>query len=279
MNKAIYRYDLGDIVAIFLLGFICGFTVSYFCFSSPPSSYGVRDNLGPIGLLKEKRMDLKECSKCKEHKSLLEFNPEPRVKDGLRADCKSCQYAIQNKRYYAEHFKPEAKERAREAYRRGEIQKPLFCERCGSQAKLEKHHPDYTKSLQVKWLCHKCHSQIHHFFNNEELSVIRRAAERNDCYGDDFLILLAIRKAENGRDKLAFGIMDERANTFEKQAGWCAATIVKNRGRWEKAGTPEDFIKWFSVRYCPLDCLNWERNVRFWFRRLKNGCERICGVI
>jgi len=106
-------------------------------------------------------METKQCSKCKKHKPLSEFNPEQRVKDGLRADCKSCQYAIQSKRYYAEHFKPEAKEIAREAYRQGKIQKPLFCERCRQTKRLEKHHPDYEKPTKIIWVCRRCHSLIH----------------------------------------------------------------------------------------------------------------------
>ena len=107
------------------------------------------------------------------------------------------------------------------------------------------------------------------FFDEHELSIIQKAAERNDCYGDDFLILLAIRKAENGRDKLAFGIMNEKADTFDKQAGWCAATIVKNRGRWELAGRPESFVGYLSKRYCPLNYLVWKRNVEYWIERFK----------
>lgn len=129
-------------------------------FHHSPPSMGV-GKLAPIDFLKDSKMELKQCSKCKKFRPLSGFNPEPRVKDGLRADCKSCQYAIQSKRYYAEHFKPEAKERAREAYRRGEIQKPLFCERCGLNKPLVRHHPDYEKPIKIMWVCRKCHSQIH----------------------------------------------------------------------------------------------------------------------
>ncbi len=69
-----------------------------------------------------------------------------------------------------------------------------------------------------------------------EYKVIKQAADRNQCYGDDFIILLAIRKAENGRKGLEFGVMHPRAidTNLDIQAGWCAATIVKNRVRWER---------------------------------------------
>lgn len=32
-----------------------------------------------------------------------------------------------------------------------------FCEDCGSNQRLEMHHPDYSQPLKVITLCHKCH--------------------------------------------------------------------------------------------------------------------------
>lgn len=35
------------------------------------------------------------------------------------------------------------------------------CFKCGSIENLEKHHPDYSKPLEIITLCRKCHTLIH----------------------------------------------------------------------------------------------------------------------
>lgn len=37
-----------------------------------------------------------------------------------------------------------------------------FCEKCGTtEVKLERHHPDYSKPLEVVTLCRLCHEKLH----------------------------------------------------------------------------------------------------------------------
>lgn len=44
----------------------------------------------------------------------------------------------------------------------GKIKRPVKCSRCDQPHKrIEGHHPDYTKPLDVVWLCPPCHSVIH----------------------------------------------------------------------------------------------------------------------
>jgi len=44
----------------------------------------------------------------------------------------------------------------------GYIEKPLSCSLCGENDKrIEAHHTDYEKALEVQWLCQSCHANIH----------------------------------------------------------------------------------------------------------------------
>lgn len=54
----------------------------------------------------------------------------------------------------------------RYALKRGKLIKKEYCERCGvsgekKHSKLNAHHKDYLKPLEVIWLCPVCHSAIH----------------------------------------------------------------------------------------------------------------------
>lgn len=41
------------------------------------------------------------------------------------------------------------------------IIRPNQCEKCKAVAKTEGHHTDYSKPLEVAWLCRKCHRAEH----------------------------------------------------------------------------------------------------------------------
>lgn len=44
---------------------------------------------------------------------------------------------------------------------KGTMTKPDKCELCAKKAKVEGHHEDYSKPLDVLWLCKSCHTKIH----------------------------------------------------------------------------------------------------------------------
>lgn len=44
--------------------------------------------------------------------------------------------------------------------RNGLLLKPLMCEKCMKKSKLEAHHEDYTKPLEIIWCCKSCHGLL-----------------------------------------------------------------------------------------------------------------------
>lgn len=85
-----------------------------------------------------------------------------------------------NVRYERERAStPELKARQalRHAVQSGAVQKPSTCEVCGGEVesrRLHGHHEDYSKPLDVEWLCTLCHGARHRL-DNEDLQ--KRRAE------------------------------------------------------------------------------------------------------
>ena len=128
---------------------------------------------------------MKKCFKCNELQPLSEFYRHPRMADGHFGKCKRCVRAYQQERA---HSHPEvhrawldreaAEGRPRRskysaarrrlyavvhrAVRRGEVVKPEVCEVAGCErVDIEAHHPDYSRPLQVVWVCRTHHRAIH----------------------------------------------------------------------------------------------------------------------
>ena len=49
------------------------------------------------------------------------------------------------------------------AIRDGRLIRPSNCEKCGIHCKPQGHHDDYSKKLDVRWLCVDCHNEFHNF--------------------------------------------------------------------------------------------------------------------
>jgi hypothetical protein len=47
------------------------------------------------------------------------------------------------------------------AIARGTLHKPDICSKCGATGDIAGHHEDYTKPLEVVWLCKLCHGELH----------------------------------------------------------------------------------------------------------------------
>lgn len=48
-----------------------------------------------------------------------------------------------------------------DAVYRGLVQRRNVCDLCGSSGKIHGHHPDYSKPLDVIWVCTICHGKLH----------------------------------------------------------------------------------------------------------------------
>jgi len=47
------------------------------------------------------------------------------------------------------------------AVKLGILSKPKECSKCGQMKRIEGHHEDYSKPLEVIWLCNPCHQALH----------------------------------------------------------------------------------------------------------------------
>ena len=123
------------------------------------------------------------CKDCGEDKLVTDFGTHPNMANGRRSSCKKCRSAstidwfnnrggkkfrtIEKKRKY----KKTQKERFPEKYKArtavsnaiacGTLTADKECNRCGSDGLLHGHHPDYSKPLEVEWLCVPCHTKEH----------------------------------------------------------------------------------------------------------------------
>lgn len=50
------------------------------------------------------------------------------------------------------------------AVKTGKLTRPKTCSKCGMEGKVEGHHPDHTKFLEVVWLCRCCHMEEHRVY-------------------------------------------------------------------------------------------------------------------
>ena len=74
---------------------------------------------------------------------------------------KDVYYDIMSRQYQKHKHKISARNKLHMATKRGLIAKPTLCDVCGLYGKLDGHHDDYDKPLEVRWLCRNCHNTIH----------------------------------------------------------------------------------------------------------------------
>lgn len=69
-------------------------------------------------------------------------------------------------------YKRNAHTKLKRAIEKGSIVKPNKCGICGkTNCEIQGHHYDYSKPLDVIWLCTECHGKVHRKYNKIELLI------------------------------------------------------------------------------------------------------------
>ena len=133
---------------------------------------------------------MKICFACQVEKPFSDFYRHSKMKDGYLGKCKDCQKAAIRdfRRANPEKLRERDKQRAmqparkkqilarqkkwQKRHKRGAVHSAVYrakkagilvptpCEKCGCE-NVQAHHEDYTKPLEVRWLC-KFHHQKEH---------------------------------------------------------------------------------------------------------------------
>ncbi len=83
-------------------------------------------------------------------------------RDAHRRYRETLKYKAAFARYRAENTeKRKAQIGVMNALARGDLVRPSICSLCHDPCTPHGHHPDYTKPLDVVWLCHNCHVLTH----------------------------------------------------------------------------------------------------------------------
>ncbi len=82
------------------------------------------------------------------------------------------------KNYREKHpEKIKAHGKVRAALKINELSKPVECEICKKKKILEAHHEDYSRPLEVIWICRQCHIKLHRKKLDEYLDPCRNSAK------------------------------------------------------------------------------------------------------
>lgn len=118
-------------------------------------------------------MTEKTCTECKKKKQTVDFHRNHKMKDGRLSVCKDCRnHALKAYRATDERraiqLKHSLKWKANNPIKRNahskvnkNLTRPNNCEKCSYSGDVHAHHTDYSRPLDVIWLCPKCHSNEH----------------------------------------------------------------------------------------------------------------------
>lgn len=132
----------------------------------------------------------KVCSTCKQSKDLADFFRDRTKKDGHQYRCIECHRKynpykpdlfkkryILNREYFNQKIHDWAVKNKEKCSAHSKVQRALIkgelyrkpCEVCGA-IKVDAHHDDYSKPLEVRWLCKSHHMKLH-FKDSKSVTV------------------------------------------------------------------------------------------------------------
>lgn len=145
----------------------------------------------------------KECRKCGKILPIEEFYKHSAMVDGFLNICKECvkervrKHREANIEKIRKYDRERGKQRKRilkseeitrkrrketgyekahskveRAIKNGIFEKSNMCQLCGSKKAIEAHHYDYSKPLDVIWVCSACHKQ-YHLGKTERAEIVR----------------------------------------------------------------------------------------------------------
>lgn len=123
---------------------------------------------------------MKHCQKCKSTTKKLFKNSSRTSKEGklkynyMCVDCgserakkyrqtqkgKEVWRNLMRRQYRKHREKVIARQKLHQAVAKGTLIRPDICSKCKENKKVEAHHEDYSKPLEVKWVCRQCHSKV-----------------------------------------------------------------------------------------------------------------------
>ena len=105
-----------------------------------------------------------EANRDKHLKQMQAYNKTPKARAAKVAYRKTRPPAVVNgTKLWRKRHPEQARANAalQKAVRLKQIVKPEICTKCGTKGLMEGHHDDYSKPLEVEWLCRACHLNQH----------------------------------------------------------------------------------------------------------------------
>ncbi len=157
--------------------------------SSRPSTPNHRPTIGGRAAMADAHSSptLKLCRKCQRLLPLSYFSMKAGRPSVYQSPCRRCRHDQEHRllrtkpvtqawrdraRGYVRTYKDNHKEKIRahhkvfRAVKSGKLVRPSHCQQCGNtHSRIEAHHADYSRALDVTWLCRPCHDKTKRLYD------------------------------------------------------------------------------------------------------------------